>query len=461
MRTIATNYVRWNTPRHVVQEGVHPEDCDLTVSGIHSFPAGILNLDLWSKGFEDHAPSSKAFVVVLSAALSQRRNPFPPYFTGTTLARDTPLPFVLVADPTIGLCNDIKLAWYLGNEYIPDLYDRLARAIDSIARKTKLRALIVGGSGGGFATIQLLSRLQEPATGMVWNPQTSIGQYYPDVGAKYIQTAYPSIPVPPAAASEASVLQALLRDSLTHVPHTLPAPSSLRRHQLLYMQNINDTMHLRQHAGPWLNQAKFATVNDRSYISEDGSILFFPDTWGEGHAPPSDELIKDMIRRLANGESISYIAATHRPNGPVPGPLGFSWFQARDLTVSDVHIDCRMEDDRIDVNVYIKESHEPRHRYLFAFYLYRGTVKLDHTKYRPSPNASFRSPSENGLSVAVFIRDQFGASRRFSAKVQLGLGRPMDLQPVDVNLIGTDKDAVSDVFNKSLDVENSVSDHRF
>lgn len=89
--------------------------------------------------------------------------------------------------------TDVPLGWYAGNEEIPDLQTQLVRLLERISDCTGARLLIIGGSGGGYAAIQLGLSLRCRTSVLVWNPQTAIADYVPKFVTQYLCTAFPKI----------------------------------------------------------------------------------------------------------------------------------------------------------------------------------------------------------------------------------------------------------------------------
>lgn len=85
-------------------------------------------------------------------------------------------PIVAFADPTLDLSRELRLGWYLGNEE-SDLYRSIANAIRQLADRFGTRKIVLqGGSGGGFAALQVGSRLPNSHV-VAANPQTDLRRY--------------------------------------------------------------------------------------------------------------------------------------------------------------------------------------------------------------------------------------------------------------------------------------------
>src|SRR5699024_2072505 len=85
-------------------------------------------------------------------------------------------PVVAFADPTLDMSRELRLGWYLGNEEL-DLHRSIANAVRVLAEQLGVKNIVLqGGSGGGFAALQVGSRI--PGSHVVAaNPQTDLRRY--------------------------------------------------------------------------------------------------------------------------------------------------------------------------------------------------------------------------------------------------------------------------------------------
>lgn len=101
-----------------------------------------------------------------------------PFFCGVGLSASLNVPLLTISDPTLVLSDKLTRGWYAGNQYITDVFSSIAHAVDSLAERTGRHPVIIGGSGGGFAAIQTVTRMKGAATCIAWNPQTAISNYF-------------------------------------------------------------------------------------------------------------------------------------------------------------------------------------------------------------------------------------------------------------------------------------------
>jgi len=414
---VESDYERWKSPHHTYKDHERPEEVGLEREGVHSFYFDDLPVDFLTSGLEAACNTqSRSFAVVFSGALQQRGGSHPPYFSGITIARDLRLPFVLISDPTLSLSNRIKLAWYVGNHKVPHLYEFIASALDSITRKTALRPILIGGSGGGYAAIQVLARMQEFASALVWNPQTSIGSYYLPFGIEYMRTAYPNIKIPKDCLSDGNNFQSFLEKSAKTIPHKLPHPNLIKKHQLLYMQNVDDTFHMHNHAGPWLKNCAFSPLSNNTFLSETQNILFVPGSWGQGHAPLATALVKDLTSKLACEPLVKNIALSHLDeHSAIIRPI--SWIQPHHSIEKSVKIQCSRANNQITIHVSLPQHLKSPRKAALAFYLYDTGEKVDQLPYQFAGTAAFHTASNGKLTVVTFIKDHMGTVVRMKTPV--------------------------------------------
>lgn len=209
--------------------------------------------------------------VVLHGAVRAGQDSYPRFdrVGSTHLSPDALLSF---ADPTIGAYPKVLLGWYLGGvDWDPmhtmvDLIKASARAIGAE------EILLVGGSGGGFAALQLALRLRG-SMAFVFNPQTAILRYQRIVVANYFRHAYPD-----------STAEAVVSER----PERFDAGIAYARSELMprvfYAQSLSDSTHLTQHYIPFKR-----ALNLRAAQGElnDAPIRFeLYDGIREGHGPP-------------------------------------------------------------------------------------------------------------------------------------------------------------------------------
>lgn len=76
---------------------------------------------------------------------------------------------------------------------------------------------------------------------------------------------------------------------------------------ILYLQNIEDTYHVRRHSKPLIAAMNIIRNNEWTSSSTKG-IVFWSKYWGDGHIVPNDEIIINILERLINDDDPLKIA---------------------------------------------------------------------------------------------------------------------------------------------------------
>jgi len=279
---INVDYNSWKLPRFSYRANHFPIGREITRNGIHSFVVSDelpeLTLDIMAIGFQGEM-DSRAVIVGFNGALSSKTiaaGGRPPFFSGASLTKETKIPLLSISDPTMMLDRSITMAWYAGNRYVPDLVQRIADLLDTIAMELKVTLVLLGGSAGGFAALNVLARMTSGRGRVVcWNPQTSLAEYYIDSVQKYLAVAYKGRKLNNAMISERTDLRLSLAEEYGDVPYALPEPINFdRSKKIVYLQNYSDDFHTASHAGSWFNNEKFSEIGRMSFRNQLGNILF-------------------------------------------------------------------------------------------------------------------------------------------------------------------------------------------
>ena len=182
---------------------------------------------------------------------------------------------VFISDPSLVLDESLLLGWYAGNKLQSQLQETLKIIIAAVASSLDSdRLIFFGGSGGGFASLYFAHHFDN-SLALVFNPQTDI--------AKYTQRAIRDY------TSKAFNVPAGTPDPLSHLPSSITQnlcglykePTTTT---VAYMQNQNDTAHVRSHLQPF-----------RMAMHADTEFLTLVEPWREGHTPPPKELLVELL----------------------------------------------------------------------------------------------------------------------------------------------------------------------
>lgn len=298
---------RWRLPLQVRAdtESLAPLD------GIQSFHgAGPTSLDFLLQDF-DRIRDAAAILVCFNGAVSQRASKVGPFFAGTSIGRRLGLPVVCVADPTLTRARDVSLAWYAGCDDQPRLPQTIARHLDAVAQASNRPLILLGGSGGAFASLSVIRHLHSPATAVACNPQTAIHRYHRQSVLRYLERGFPAVTrrLRLAQLSLAQLGPERLREALAEAGAAadLTTARLTDGQRAIVLQNRNDPHHVEHHLGPLVDGVgahwqtpRLATLG-RDFAAWLGR-------WGEGHVAPPAGLIDAVVTRVAAGTAVADIA---------------------------------------------------------------------------------------------------------------------------------------------------------
>ena len=277
------------------------------------------------------ANDSPTVLVNFSADVAGREAKTGPFFSGLSIAKATNLPLIAFADPTVSNNQNVSIGWYAGNERCPDLVEAIAKTLNDFATTKNCRLILFGGSGGGFATLNVLKRLNCEASGLVLNPQTRLDRFWPGPVSKYLRLGFPGVAdhVPSGLASDKRSTSAWLdagspadrekfnldftRDAFENIVQKLGIPNDTtlatpNHGDLLYLQNRSD-WHVRAHAVPFMSTGKWRRVGPRSYYSPDRHTGMVFGAWGDGHYKPPRETVVAALNGLRKRKDLSLLTA--------------------------------------------------------------------------------------------------------------------------------------------------------
>lgn len=267
------------------------------VDGIHSLKFNDFPLDVLTQRNTQFSQSE--FIMIGFSGAVARANTVPPVFSFLGVAETVDLPLIAFSDPSLSMSSDIRLAWYAGNEIHPNLPDVIADICDQIIERSGKKLLLVGGSGGGFAALNVQGRmkLKNSSTVFVWNPQTDLIAYSELVSLQYIRTAFPS---------SADVLgkDNLREIAARNIQYQLSHDSDAKR---IIMMDGYDYKHIRDLKNYFGDISESSIMNNR--VKVDNTLVCFGDWGAQGNAHTAlpRPLVTGIIQSLANGTQAEYI----------------------------------------------------------------------------------------------------------------------------------------------------------
>ena len=288
----------------------------IDTDGVHQI--GSQGLEVLLDGIDRLQVNERHVLVNFSADVSDRANKTGPFFSGVTIAKQMGMPLLAIADPTVTRDKRVSLGWYLGNEDYPDLIADIVKLLDAFALRHKCKLFVLGGSGGGFATLNIWPLLAGNAYSIACNPQTSIRRFWPKQVTDYLRHAWPTTwdmligkdatfrNVAEGREAAATVLDALnLSDDVTQIE-----PKYTHG---IYLQNRSD-WHVKEHALPYMTASNWHRISPRVFHSR--HMKFFFGAWGEGHFAPSKDSIMHVVGLLRCQDDLSSTMAEMDANTP-------------------------------------------------------------------------------------------------------------------------------------------------
>ncbi|WP_443347913.1 hypothetical protein [Arthrobacter rhombi] len=228
---------------------------------------------------------SDTLVVAFHGALNRQKYAPPRYERFRSLDKFS-VSALYLGDPALYIGPKLELAWYTGWHGL-DLYPLFAAMITAAAAKIGASNIVLtGGSGGGFAALQVSALIPE-SVAVVYNPQTSIYAYehpkWPYMPQRsYIRHVWPELLDGPAADFDFSTDWTVpMGDRLSAVRRY----STPRDNRVVFMINRQDTHHIEKHFKPF---ADVMEVNPArlKVIEYDG---------GSGHNPTTFAQFKEAL----------------------------------------------------------------------------------------------------------------------------------------------------------------------
>lgn len=258
--------------------------------GIHVIGKGVEQFEVLIRGGVESADDSRCLPVFFSGAVS-RDGSRPPYFSGSTLARQMEMPVVAISDPTLMWSDRLTIGWYAGVSGA-HTQESIARFLAELRGSIGRELVLVGGSAGGFASLYYAGRVGCGA--FVWNPQTDLLRYGAWAVRDYLSVALKDEgwrATGDAALNEVDPVpldrarSALIAGGIDSRVGPL-SPIS----RMLYLQNDSDH-HLQRHAEPYRVANEMAALGDGLYAAGESKVMAVGG-FGEGHRAPRREIIE-------------------------------------------------------------------------------------------------------------------------------------------------------------------------
>ena len=254
---------------------------DLGERARHSIALDSFDLDILLE------PGGRGDLFVILHGAVREIDRYPRFDRVTTTTRRG-VPFLCVADPTVGHAG-VLLGWYVGTASA-DPTDAIVEVIRRVQDRLQARRVVlIGGSGGGFAALQLSARLPR-SLAFVFSPQTRVIRYYPGPVSNLMTRCFDGMDPTDAEAAHPTRLSAL------------PTYASEPDNVVYYFQNARDPYHVERHFLPF---AELFGIGQDGGSTADGRRHFVVEESVEGHGPPSqDRFDVHLDRALAIADEV-------------------------------------------------------------------------------------------------------------------------------------------------------------
>ena len=229
--------------------------------------------------------SKKNYAIVSFHGAEKRNDKLPPFFCYKGIAENLQVGLVSISDPSLLLNDSLRLSWHLGNRVNGNIVQKIAYFLDDLIDKIGKKLLLCGGSGGGFAALNVQQSMRNSlqTKAIVFNPQTDISKYYDSVLIKYFSSCF-------YEEKNISKIKEYFKNN--NFPFEIELNSNLER---LILINGSDPNHVRKHVSKFINLR-----------SEGKTVVCFGD-WGLGHVPPERNVHIDILKRIIDGENFNSI----------------------------------------------------------------------------------------------------------------------------------------------------------
>ena len=260
--------------------------------------ASGLHIDLYLGGDLRTIEPGRGLPVIFSGAVSKRSGNPGPFFSGIGLGKSVNSPFLAISDATLNTDRELTLSWYAGRTG-DSLQEATLALLTAVQQRFDRELLLVGGSGGGFASLFNAARLDVPVSAFVWNAQTDLLNYQPRAVAQYLTQALAMSHAAVAALSKEDRSRALRAGGVEH--RVVPDRPGLGRRRLLFLQNAGD-IHVIDHTAPFVTDTGLRHVGGGRYVDDNGALVLVSD-FSDGHNPPPREVLVRALRALLDVSS--------------------------------------------------------------------------------------------------------------------------------------------------------------
>lgn len=235
------------------------------------------------KYIKKESNTNKKLIVFLNGALSNKLRY--PVYNRVSWQDKFNADCLYVYDSSLSQNNNYLLAWYVGN-YNNILYKDIIKLVDKAKNDLSLQAkqvVFYGSSGGGFAALKLAEYFIG-STAVAINPQIEILKYSNDNAIdNFMKFTFDKIPP--------SIISEKYKNWITINPKSFKKGSS----KFIYVQNIVDGDHYRNHLRPFWNN--FNEILETGFDKYQHNQLIIYDH-PSGHAGEPPDILEKIISEL-------------------------------------------------------------------------------------------------------------------------------------------------------------------
>lgn len=288
------NYQQWKVLHYMWDNVSDFRNRWKSLPGIHTiqFEPGESPIDIY---VNEHiaATDFKVQPVFFTGAVSSRGDKKGPFFSGLGLTNNRKLPLISIADPSLDDDTSLSLAWYTGGPN-DNFTKNLLTILTALQESLKRELVFIGGSGGGFAALNIASRFAGDSTALVWNPQTDIYEYAERFVKAYLRSRF-NFAFATLGSPEWKEFCRSRTDAKVHT-NVLNGQTLTTPRRLVYLQNSAD-WHRTKHLTPlWAATTEKQLQEDENSI--DYNHVVFVREFADGHAPPPSTLIAGLLEQL-------------------------------------------------------------------------------------------------------------------------------------------------------------------
>ncbi|MFD1376378.1 MULTISPECIES: hypothetical protein [unclassified Glutamicibacter] len=288
------NYRQWQVLHYVWDNLSDFKNRWIMLPGIHTIQFGKDEspIDIYVNEYIN-ASDFKAQPVFFTGAISSRGDKKGPFFSGLGLTNNKKLPLIAVADPSLDDDASLSLAWYTGGP-TDNFTANLLATLTVLQESLKRELIFIGGSGGGFAALNIASRFKGDSTALVWNPQTDIYEYAERFVKAYLRSRF-NFAFATLGSPDWKQFCKSRTDSKVHT-HVLRSQTLTAPRRVIYLQNSAD-WHRSKHLKPLWSMTTQKELQEGVNSLDDNHIVFVRE-FAEGHAPPPSTLIGSLLEQL-------------------------------------------------------------------------------------------------------------------------------------------------------------------